>query len=805
MSKNNWPNLNDFSRLEKRVSMTISKFKKRVLIIAGSVLLFVVLIIACLSPIAKYLLQKYDTTVIMGREITVEGAYVNPFTGYVRFSGIKIFENHSDSVFISAKSLSGNFAMLKLLNKTLEIDNLHLHDPRVYVIQNDKDLNFRDIIEFYTPKQPRKKKRKEPLHLNLLDMQIKEAEFFYFEKSIPVKYSVKKFNASSPGLMWDVDSLNVKFDFVSGEGKGDINGDIVVDKDNADYKLAALVNKYDLHFIEQYLKDLSNFGKFRANMDANFRASGNFKETENINTNGIFQINDLHVGKTTNEDYVSFKTFAVNIEQLSPQNKKYLFDSISLVKPACKFELYDTLNNIEMMFGKQGKKAVDHSEFNIIVEIGKYIEQLARNFLRSDYKINRMALYDGDFKYNDYKLGEKFSVSANPVTLIADSIKRDNKPVEFFFKTGIKPYGEASVFLSINPKDSSDFDVKYSFEQIPITLFNPYLIHYTSFPLDRGTLELKGNWKVRNGVIDARNRLTIIDPRIYQRVRNKDNRWIPLRLIAYFVRERGNVIDYEIPIKGNLKDPKFKFKDVIFDITENIFVKPVASPYIAKVRLVENKIEKSRVLRWEMRQNTLSPEQDKFLRELSEFLLENPDAVLSINQSVYSEKEKEYILLYEAKKRYYLSKNKKGEKQLTEGEIEEIENMSIKDSLFVRFLNSNTEHALLFTVQAKCLALIGQKEVDAKFDQLLKDRKTVFMNYFENRKIVGRIKIKPMEDKIPYAGFSSYRIDYDGELPPELEKAINEMNDLNNKSPRKKFKKDRETRRSLMRAKKGKK
>lgn len=776
--------------------MAISRFKKISFIAAGCVLIFIIVVIACVSPIAKYLLEKYDTK-ILGREVTVEGAYVNPFTGYVRFSGIKIFENHSDSVFIAAKSLSGNFSILKLLVKTYEIDHLHLDEPKVYIIQNKENLNFKDIIEFYSPKKPRTKKKK-PVHLNLLNMEVIKGEFYYFEQSIPVKYSVKKFNVSTPGLRWNVDSMNVKFDFISGNGIGDIKGNIVLGLDSSYYRLAAKINKFDLQFLEQYLKDLSNFGKFGANADADFRASGNFKDAQNINTSGLFSLNDFHVGKTASDDYVSFKKFTVNIEQLNPRNKKYAFDSISLIHPYCKYELYDYLNNIEMMFGKGGKKAVNHSEFNIIVEIGKYIEQLAKNFLKSNYKINRLAIYDGDLRYHDYTLGEKFSISANPVYFIADSIKREDKPVDFSFKTGIKPYGNATVFISINPKDSSDFDVNYNFDQIPLTIFNPYLIKYTSFPLDRGTLELKGKWRVRNGNISANNRLTIIDPRIYNRVRNKNNRRLPMHLITYIVRERGNVIDYDIPITGNLKDPNFHFKDVIFDVLGNIFVKPVKTPYIVKVRSLENEIEQSRVLRWEMRQSSLSSDQDKFMSELSEFLLENPKVVLNIKQSVYSEKEKEYLVLYEAKKRYYLNKYKMQATHLTAEDESDIESMSIKDSLFIHFLNRNTNHKLLFTIQDKCYVLIGHKEVDKKFKQLIKDRETAFMNYFKDKEFSGRIKIMPMEDKIPYNGFSSYRIDYKGNLPKDVKEALSEMNDLNSKDPRKKYKKDRDTRRSLI-------
>ena len=60
--------------------------------------------------------------------------------------------------------------------------------------------------------------------------------------------------------------------------------------------------------------------------------------------------------------------------------------------------------------------------------------------------------------------------------------------------------------------------------------------------------------------------LVIIDPRVTKRLRNKDKQWIPLPLIMAFIRERGNVIDYEIPITGNLKNPKFHFHDVLVDL-----------------------------------------------------------------------------------------------------------------------------------------------------------------------------------------------------------------------------------------------
>ena len=161
-------------------------------------------------------------------------------------------------------------------------------------------------------------------------------------------------------------------------------------------------------------------------------------------------------------------------------------------------------------------------------------------------------------------LTEKFSTEANPLYIIADSVNKNRKRVEVSFKSRIQPYGNVSVTLSINPKDSGDFDVQYHLQSLPVSMFNPYLITYTSFPLDGGTIELNGTWKVRNGIINSDNHLLVIDPRVTKRLRNKDTKWIPSPLIMSFIRERGNVIDYEIPITGNLKNPKFHLHDVIF-------------------------------------------------------------------------------------------------------------------------------------------------------------------------------------------------------------------------------------------------
>lgn len=771
------------------------KLRKTIIISSGIIVILIALIFIFISPIAKYLVEKYDEK-ITGREITIDYAYVNPFTGYVYLDNFKSYELKSDSIFLSAEGVSGNFSMWKLFSKTYEISELVLNQPKGIIMQKgDKhDLNFKDIIEKFTPKKTGK--AKSPVHFSILKLIVNDGEFHYRENVIPVNYFIKQVNIECGGIRWDADTIPFKFSFVSGIGGGEMKGDFTVNSKNLDYHFAVVANKFDLKFMEQYLKDISNYGTFSAFLNADINAKGNFKDKENIIAKGMLGLDDFHFGKNPKEDYASMKKIVVTINELSPKYHKYSFDSISLNHPYFKYERYDQFDNIQAMFGKKGAHIdaaiSNQAKFNLVVEIARYVKVLAKNFFKSNYKINRVAIYKGDFKFNDYSLSEKFAIDLNPIYIVADSITKSKSRVSMSLKSGIKPYGNISVDLSINPKDSSDFDIQYHLRKIPVTIFNPYLITYTEFPLDRGTIELNGKWSVRNGMIQSNNHIVLIDPRLNNRIKNKNTKWIPMRFLMFFVREQGNVIDYEVPITGNLKDPKFHFRDVIFDALENIFVKPLTAPYRTEVRNVETEIEKTLSLKWEMRKSVLESNQEKFISKMADFLEENSGAHISIYPKFYETKEREYILFYEAKKKYYLLTNNKSEKSFSEEDEERVNKMSVKDSLFVQYLNKNVNDPLIFTIQGKCAILLDQSFVDAKIAELKRDRMNAFMFYLKERKVDKQIKVMKSEDVIPYNGFSFYKIDYKNEFPDYLIEAHQKMNELNNETPRKKFKKQRE-------------
>lgn len=772
---------------------------KRALWITGIVLVSIIAVVfSCISYIAEYLIEKYDVK-YTGREIEMDWMFINLFTGYVHIDDLKIYEYQNDTVFFKANGISADLSYTKLFSKTYEITEVTLNKPWARIVQNKREFNFDDLIEKFTPDSTEvRDTTKPPTQVNVLNLKIKDGEFHYIERDIPVNYFVKEVNVESPGYRWDKDDIDVNFKLLNGPGSGKIRGEANFNMANQDYKAAVVIDTFDLQIMEQYIKDLANYGRFRGFLDLDMKVAGNAADQTNMMATGMVKVNDIHFGKTVQEDYASIEQIHLQMREINPKHYKYIFDSAIVRKPYFKYERYDHgLDNVQTMFGRKGSNikaaqaAQDNGQkFNLILEIADFIEVIAQNFLHSYYHADRVAIYDADIHFNDYTLTEKFWITANPLTIEANSLDKYNKRMTATLKTGLRPAGHIYVSASINPQNFKDFDIRYHAQKIPVAAFNPYLVSFTGFPADRGTVELKGKWDVNNGTINSQNNLLLLDPRFAQRLKRGGVQWIPMRFILSILRSRGNVIDYDVPITGNLKDPQFNVWDIIGDVLTNIFVKPPSLGYILKTRSTERELEKSLTLKWEMRDHELKPVQRRFMDRIGDFLVENPEASITIQPLVYEEKEKEAILFYEAKKKYYKIVNKLS--SISEADSAAIDKMSNRDTLFEQYLDKHAAGPLTFTIQEKCRNFVGMDLVNAQYQKLMQDREKNFRSYFAEKGVNKRIRITAVTNSVPFNGFSYYKIDYKGDFPDKLLNAYYEMNDLNKTKPRRKYEKKRD-------------
>ncbi|MBC7387754.1 MAG: hypothetical protein H7329_00950, partial [Opitutaceae bacterium] len=158
---------------------------------------------------------------------------------------------------------------------------------------------------------------------------------------------------------------------------------------------------------------------------------------------------------------------------------------------------------------------------------------------------------------------------------------------------------------------------------------------------------------------------------------------------------------------------------------------------------------------------------------------------------IFDAKEKEYIMLFEAKKKYFLESNNRKGQTLSGDDSMNVEKMSVKDEGFRKFIEARVKDHMLYTIQQKTYHIIGDKIIRKRYDELLERRKQAFLEYFKENGVDSRVKFKKIVPTVPYNGFSEFVISYKGAIPENLKEANEDLEELNSEKPREKYEKVR--------------
>jgi len=190
---------------------------------------------------------------------------------------------------------------------------------------------------------------------------------------------------------------------------------------------------------------------------------------------------------------------------------------------------------------------------------------------------------------------------------------------------------------------------------------------------------------------------------------------------------------------------------------------------------------------WGLRQTKIDDDQDKFLNKLVQFLAKSPVAHINFQPFEFTEKEKEYIVFYEAKKKFYQAHNLKKGSSISEEDSLNIEKLSVKDSVFIIYVNKHVNDSMIFTMQDKCYRLVGKEFVSNKLKQLEKSRKETILAYFKQNYIEKQVHFLAKQTVIPRNGFTYYKISYKGEIPADLKESYEKLLEIDSEPPRKKY------------------
>ncbi len=167
-------------------------------------------------------------------------------------------------------------------------------------------------------------------------------------------------------------------------------------------------------------------------------------------------------------------------------------------------------------------------------------------------------------------------------------------------------------------------NLKLTFNRIDLRALGGYASKYAGYNLDRGRLSLEVDFALQDRAIKSTTVATLDDFELGAKFDSPDATKLPVKLAVALLKDRDGQIVIDLPVEGELDDPKFRFGRVIGRVLINLLTKAATSPFALLGAAVGGGGEDLASHRFEPGENVLSPEAMEKLDTVAKALVARP-------------------------------------------------------------------------------------------------------------------------------------------------------------------------------------
>lgn len=172
-------------------------------------------------------------------------------------------------------------------------------------------------------------------------------------------------------------------------------------------------------------------------------------------------------------------------------------------------------------------------------------------------------------------------------------------------------------------------DVTLAFRNMELTTFNPYSGKFAGYNIAKGKLTTELSYKIHQRELEAEHHVIVDQLEFGEATNSKDAAPLPIKLAVALLKDRNGVIDLQLPVRGSLDDPDFKYGKIVWKVLGNIVTKIVTAPFAALGSLFGGGEELSYV-DFPAGAATLTPRAAGKLETLARALIERPQLKLDV-------------------------------------------------------------------------------------------------------------------------------------------------------------------------------
>ncbi len=659
-------------------------YKVILFFILPAIIVLVLAVLIALPPVLKNYINKHGQE-YSGRKTTVQDIKVDYLRSTFSIVGFKLYEADGNAMFVSFDSLTIKIRPLPLISSRLVVDKIHLVRPAVNIVKKDTIYNFDDILAFVKakPKEEVSEKPSKPFAYFLNNISLEQGKLDFTDKTVNSTTNLKDLSFFIPSINFNQDELKdagIKFHFENG---GSFQAKTNYNQKSGGYQADFTVENLDIAPFLPYAREYFKIGKLNGLVGGKFQLSGNVNNLDSILLRGKGDVAGFSANDLAGQKVAGAKSASVTLQDTYPMKYSFRFSDLEMNEPYLYVEMKDsTINWLNLMV----ETPADTVPFNYF------------------YQIKKLSIVNGLLDLRDNSYEEPFDYHLSEIAMKVDSISSTSKWMNAFATMKLNQRGKLQAELGINPSDPYEMKVNYVITNFQLSDLSIFSRHYVGYPILLGNMYYQGKTSITGKQLSSENKLIVRNAKLGKKSKGLMN--LPLRLALYLLKDIHGDIILDLPLTGDLKDPKTNISKLVWTTLKNVVVKVVASPFLALGGLLGVDPAEVKGIEFNYADTTLTATHMRRIKLYTELEKKKPDMKVAMNYFNDDDLERKEIASREAGK---LFQAETGADYRKEGE---------KFTAFLRMkLHSDTVNAV-----AGSALLIGGHKLDSIQQNIVQKR-----------------------------------------------------------------------------------
>lgn len=746
------------------------KSRKRGLFIVGVLLLVLLLVVAFFLP---WLLKRYieaNSEAWIHRKVRIERIILNPFTFTYSVNGVTVNEPGSEAVFVSWRKIEVKADLWKAFrNNDWRFHHLRLVEPYVHIAQHGDRFNFSDLLELGGETAPAPDA--EPVRFSMEDIQLTDGRVVYAADLLKEPAEVVGLNATCNRITGESTRMDFGLSFALAKG-GALKGGFMIDTERSVYAIDAELARFALPQLLPYLQDLMRSTALTGEVDLDLHLRDSWAASDGLAVRAALGLRDVGVTDAEGEPLVGLRSARVRLDTLDAKSDNFDLASVAVDGFTTRFRMWPdgshtwskALKLDTTATGGDTTAVLTASSDNVFVMLADYVRMLGRDLVASEYNADSLAITNAELVFEDFTPERPFRYALNGLAVHSSRMNSGEDSLRLSASAMLNGRGTLASAFAFDPKNLKNVESVIAVKDLALADLDAYGRWYAAHPLEAGMLNYSGRTRIADGQLNSANHIQVHGMELGRKTDAHDPGIVvlPLRLGVSLLKDVKGNIDLDVPVEGDINDPRFKPWPIVWKVLKNLVVKAATAPGRMLVRAVGGGDDADlECVRFAPLQAALGKDQRRTLEQLAKGLVAKPGLTVALVPVVDEREEMEELAAFEVKKTFLGYAG-----VLAAVDSARIHGLSTRDSSFVGYLNERSPGTVGQGERQRCVAIVGAEPLKTRCAELEWARQAAVRDFLRAQGLTdGRFVLRPgmAEEARGYQGKPGYRFIFDAE------------------------------------------